>query len=258
MKPTKTFSKIALFSALTLGGTLAHASVAYNTNGWDSGTFPGASGFLPPTWIGGATPDYKGSLNIVWYADLSSNSSEYVSSGGAIADGADPLYELAVGPQGWQRTPAVSYPNQGMGHGADIGLITLENAGLLVITVSADSQTPSNPSTVIIPGFSLFQGWDTSTTANQVQAYFTNQNNPLGTENLNYVYGLGGTSTTLTYYFDNLSAGNYTLILGGNGKGGHGDYSVGLSTAVPIPAAFWLFGGAMAFLYRFKSAQKSQ
>ena len=237
---------IVLLAALSIAGNQAQASVAYNTNGWNSGDFPGASGFVPGTWIGSAGPAYTGSLNTVWYADLSSGSTDVVSTENAISAGADPLYQLAVGPMGWQRPPAAAYPNQGMGHGADIGLIKLDSTSNLTITVSADSTTPADPTTVIIPGFSLFQGWDTGSTANQVQAYYNNQNNPLGTVGLTYLNGGGSIGTSFTLAFGQLSAGDYTLILGGNAAGGHGAYSVSFDTSpVPVPASVWLFFSAL-------------
>ncbi|WP_096876354.1 hypothetical protein [Methylomonas koyamae] len=124
----------ALAAALAIGNGAAEAGIAYNTNGWDSGDFPGASGYLPGTWIGAAAPVYAGSLNTLWFADLSAGTTETVSSGGAAAAGADPAYELAVGPKGWWNgTP--STPTKGMGHGSDVGLIKLATASDLTITV---------------------------------------------------------------------------------------------------------------------------
>lgn len=237
--------------ALTFGNGAAQAGIAYNTNGWDSGDFPGASGFVPGTWTGGGAPAYSGKLNAVWYADLAAGTSETVSSANGVAAGADPLYELAVGPMGWQRNPAATYPHQGMGHGSDIGLITLDTTTDLTITVAADSDTPLDPTTVVKPGFSLFQGWDTGTTANQVQAYYNNLNNPLGSVGLTYLNGAGAATglTSISLVFSHLAAGNYTLILGGNAGGGHGAYSVAFFAApVPLPGAVWLFGSVLVGL----------
>ncbi len=246
MKLLSAVHTVAVLAAFTFGSGAAQASVAYNTNGWDSGAFPGASGYVPGTWIGSAAPAYTGKLNAVWYADLSAGASDVVSSGNAIGAGADPLYELAVGPMGWQRSPAASYPHQGMGHGSDIGLISLTSAADLTITVAADSLTPLDLTTVIRPGFSLFQGWDTGTTANQPVPYYNNQNNPLGTVGLTYLNGAGSTGTSVSLTFSNLAAGDYTLILGGNAGGGHGLYSVTFAASpVPLPAAIWLFGSAL-------------
>ena len=250
-------NKVLVLMALSIAGNQAQASVAYNINGWNSGDFPGASGFVPGIWMGSAAPNYTGSLNSVWYADLSTGNTDVVSTENAISAGADPLYQLAVGPMGWQRPPAAAYPHSGMGHGADIGLLQLGSASNLTITVAADSTTPADPTTVIIPGFSLFQGWDTGTTANQVQAYFNNQNNPLGTVGLTYLNGGGGSGTAYTMEFTNLSAGDYTLILGGNAAGGHGAYSVTFATtAVPVPAALWLFSSALLGLGVFSKRKQ--
>ncbi|MBD9355287.1 hypothetical protein [Methylomonas albis] len=247
MKFLSSLNGAALLAAVAFGNGAAQASVAYNIQGWDGGVFFGASdGRTPGTWIGGAAPVYTGSVSTPWYADITTGITDVVSNAGAHAAGADPLYELAVGPMGWNRNVA----NSGMGHGADVGLIKLESAADLTITVSADSLTPSNLTTVIKPGFSLFQGWDTSstvTTAAQKSAYATNANNPFGSAGLTYLNGIGGTGSSVSFLFTNLAAGDYTLILGGNAGGGHGDYSVTFaSTApVPLPAAVWLFGSAL-------------
>lgn len=234
-------------ASLSFGSSAAQASVAYNINGWDGGVFYGASdGRTPGIWIGGSAPAYTGSLSTPWFADLTVGTSDVVSNAGAHAAGADALYELAVGPMGWYRNVA----NSGRGHGADIGLIKLESAANLTITVAADSLTTADLTTVIKPGFSLFQGWDTSstvTTSAQKSAYLNNANNPFGSVGLTYLNGVGGTGSSVSLVFTNLAAGDYTLILGGNGGGGHGDYSVTFSSTapVPLPAAVWLFGTAL-------------
>ena len=125
MKLLTSINGVALLAALSFGNGAAQASVAYNTNGWDGGIFFGASdGLAPGTWIGGAAPAYTGSLSTPWYADLTTGATDIVSNAGAHAAGADPLYELAVGPMGWNRM----VPNSGMGHGADVGLISLTSA----------------------------------------------------------------------------------------------------------------------------------
>ncbi|WP_096876355.1 hypothetical protein [Methylomonas koyamae] len=55
----------------------------------------------------------------------------------------------------------------------------------------------------------------------------------------------------MSFLFSNLAAGDYTLILGGNGGGGHGRYAVTFAAAevaapVPLPGAVWLFGSVLA------------
>ncbi len=158
----KALSRIGLTvsAVLFVGGVLAagnaSAGVVYNVNGWTPSSFPGAPGTVPGTWIGGSAPAYSGKLDAVWYADLGVGSTDKVSSAGAVAAGANPAFVLGVGPIGWSGAGGVL--NQGMGHGAEIGLIHLESAADLLITMSADSLTPTNPDTVIRPGFSLFEG----------------------------------------------------------------------------------------------------
>jgi len=102
------------------------------------------------------------------------------------------------------------------------------------------------------PAFPLYQGWDTSTTPFvRAGSYINNVSNPLATFGLAYLDQAStttpGGSASLT--FANLAGGDYTLLLGGNGTSsdvfGNGFYKLTL-TAVPVPAAVWLFGSAMA------------
>ncbi|MDD5113197.1 MAG: hypothetical protein PHC94_04220 [Methylobacter sp.] len=136
------------------------------------------------------------------------------------------------------------------------GLIHLNGLSDLTITLQTDTGSSTKPA------FSLYQGWDTSTTPFvRAGSYINNISNPLGTVGLNYL-GQASTSTAggvASYTFTNLTGGNYTLLLGGNGTSsdifGNGSYKLTL-TSVPVPFAVWLFGSAMAGLIGFRRNRK--
>jgi len=245
MKLFTSMSGIALFAAMLAFNSGAHASVAYNITGWDDSGTGGVDGGFPANWIGAAGPNYSGSLNAMWFANLTGNATENVSSTDARNNGADSTFALAVGPRAWSSNASGTL---GKGHGGDYGLIHLDNTSNLIITVAADSALGST----LKSGFSLFQGWDVGTTAVRVQDYQNNQNNPLGTQGLTF---LNSASTNIagglaSFTFTNLSAGNYSLFVGGNataGVGTGGIYTVALAASpVPVPGAVWLFGSVLA------------
>ncbi|WP_221053456.1 hypothetical protein [Methylomonas koyamae] len=228
---------------LALSGT-TQASVSYNLTGWDDSGTGGLDGSAPASWTGTSAPNYTGALNAMWFANLESdNASETVSSLSARSQGADPNFALAVGPRAWS---ANATGTLGKGHGSDFGLITLTSATNLTVTVSADTDLGS----VLKPGFSLFQGWDTSTTAVRVADYQNNQDNPLLSQGLDFIDSAASTIAGgfASFTFNNLGAGNYTLFVGGNATlsaGSQGKYTVALAASpVPVPGAVWLFGTA--------------
>lgn len=246
MKQLLPLKGIALVAALFAFNSQAQASVAYNITGWDDSGTGGSDGTAPAIWIGGSAPGYTGKLNAMWFASLASNAAtETVSSSAARSAGADPTYALAVGPRAWSANATGSL---GKGHGSDFGLIQLTSLSNLTVTVAADTSLGS----ILTPGFSLFQGWDTSTTAVRVADYQNNQNNPLQSQGLTFVDRASSTLAggLASFTFNNLSAGNYTLFVGGNATasiGSVGKYTVSLAASpVPVPGAVWLFGTVLA------------
>jgi len=234
----------ALAAFLSINGN-AQAGVAYNITGWDATGTGGLDGGFPVNWIGGTAPSYTGSLNAMWYANVGNGGSESVSSSGTRSNsGVDPTFALAVGPRAWNDNTTGT---TGQGHGSDFGLIHLNGLSDLTVTVAADTVLGSS----LKPGFSLFQGWATTTTG-RVQAYQNNADNPLGTTSLDFQNSASTTTPggSASLLFTNLAAGDYTLFVGGNfsgGAGAAGKYTVGLTASpVPIPAAIWLFGSALA------------
>jgi hypothetical protein len=224
----QTILRIGIIATL-LSAPAIQASVLYNTNGGNN--LNGTDGQLPPTWVGsGSAPTFSGSMNVMWFADLA-NQTATLSTANAIANGAPSNFILGVGPKAWSNV---------LGHGLDYGLIHLNSPSNLSITVSADNSS-------LVPGFSLYQGWDTGTTFDRVASYTNNINDPLGTAGLTY---LNQASTNVaggsaTFNFSNLS-GDFTLMLGGNNGAASGKYQVTLSASpVPLPGAVWLFGSGL-------------
>lgn len=245
MKHSRPLRGIALMAALFAFNSHAQAGVAYNVTGWDATGTGGADGGAPANWIGGSAPGYAGKLNAMWFAELAGNTAtETVSSSAARTAGADANYALAVGPRAWSANASGTL---GKGHGSDFGLIQLTGLSNLTITVAADTALGS----AMTPGFSLFQGWDTGSTAVRVADYQNNQDNPLGTQGLSFIDSAATTIAggSASFTFNNLSAGNYTLFVGGNataGTGFEGKYTVSLAASpVPVPGAVWLFGSAL-------------
>jgi len=134
-------------------------------------------------------------------------------------------------------------------HGSDFGLIHLDSAANLSITLSADTVLGSAK-----PGFSLLQGWDTGTGFRRIATYINNAHNSNGTVGLSFLNSAATNTAagSASYLFSNLAAGDYTMFVGGNATlaiGAAGKYVVSLNAAlVDLAAAAWLFGSALAGL----------
>ena len=252
MNSTNTFKKLAIagaVSAAMLGATAAHAgSVSYHMNPISTppnGEAPNVNGGgLGPAWSNGspAALGYGGNLPVTWLADIDQVNTDYgLSAADAIANhGAGSTFVLQSANNKW--TPASSW-----GNALDYGLINLQVGGDLVVTVEADTSLSST----FAPGFTLWSGWDQGF-GNKHQAWNANPNapTPLGATGLTYK-GHAATTTdggSVTYTFTGLTAGQYTLFIGGNGSNNSNEYyKANLKVAaVPIPAAVWLFGSALA------------
>ena len=100
------------------------------------------------------------------------------STAAARALGAPAGFALAVGPKGgWQGSADTT---QGRVHGMDFGLVRLEEAATLTITVQGTASG-------LPAAFSFYQGWDTGTGWNRLADYFNNMDNPAGTLGLDYL-----------------------------------------------------------------------
>jgi len=140
------------------------STVLYNTNG---GTFlVGNDGKRPPNWVGtGTAPTLTGTMDLMWYADLQSSDAATLTTADAIAKGAPSNFKLGTGPAAWGSSAS--------GHGLDYGLIHLNGSSDLTITMETDTGSSTKPA------FSLYQGWDTSTTPFvRAGSYINNVSNP--------------------------------------------------------------------------------
>lgn len=240
------FKKLALagaVSTLLMVTNLAQAHVTYNQSGapadesqggpWSAGD-PGYTGSLPATWVA------------MIHNDGGAANTQTASSAGAG-------FSLGMGARAY-KDGATNW-----GHTADYGLFKLHHDANVTITVSSDGSD-------LRPAFGLWSGWATG--GSRHAPYLDNGAiNPMAANPLDSGLGLVDTSAwafaatqgtgataTLTRF---LTAGNYTLILGGydgTTAGANLAYTATISAAaspVPVPAAVWLFGSAMAGLIGF-------
>ncbi|QPK65383.1 VPLPA-CTERM sorting domain-containing protein [Methylomonas sp. LL1] len=244
------FKKLAIAGAIAasiMGATAAEAHVSYHLDA-AGGQAPNVNGSdATGSWTGGA-PSYDGNLPVTWVANIHHVDTVYeISAADAINNkGAASNFVLESINNKWK--PASSW-----GNALDFGLINMEVAGNLTITVEADSSLAST----FAPGFTLWSGWDATATSSKHGSWNANPFAPTtrGSNELTYV---GHAATTVdggsvTYTFNNLAAGNYSLWVGGNGTDNVNEfYKASMSVAaVPVPGAVWLFGSAIAGLVGF-------
>ncbi|MBS3965388.1 MAG: hypothetical protein KGZ80_13030 [Methylomonas sp.] len=269
----KGFKKLALSGAigalmLVAGSAQAHVSFHLSATGGEAPNTNGST--TTGSWTGGSPVDkgYVGNLPTTWLANIHLYNHTYnVSRANALTlPNVSTDFKLESTGNRWN-------PSRSWGNAMDFGLIDLDVTGNVTIKVQAESGSG------FLPGFTLFQGWDASPTSNKHTAWNANplapsSSNPttgasantnptlqpLRTLGLTY---LGHASTTssnggIDYAYDainqavaitfpNLSAGKYSLWVGGNGGGstsGNQQYFATIS-AVPVPTAVWLFGSAI-------------
>jgi hypothetical protein len=287
------FKKLAIAGAITaslMGATAAQAHVSYHisSTGGEAPNVNGTGTITTGSWTGGSpvAKGYVGNLPATWLANIHHTGDVYeVSKADAIAESASvnaSTFKLESISNKWN-------PLHSWGNALDFGLIDLDVAGNVTIKVQAESGSLFNP------GFTLFQGWDTASTSNKHTSWNVNpvapsSSNPtsgaaantnptlqpLRTLGLSYIghastsssdggvdYSYDSVAKAVEITFNGLSAGKYSLWIGGNNTGpGIGgaaatctgctgttnqQYLANISVAaVPVPGAVWLFGTAMA------------
>jgi len=220
------------------------------------------TGACPPAVAGGSF--YRGSLPVSWLAAMHATA----NTPGEVFNfnTANALSVGATTPSNFQ----LAVSGNSTGTGMDFGYIRVDNAQNapgygLKITVSADAGSS------LQPYMAFFGGWDQSwtgadgSTATLGSAFsgpstpgasrsnaFTAADGALGS-NLVFLYqdiNAAGLSS-VSYYFQSPASGHFTLAIGG-ANGTSGLYSATVETApVPVPAAVWLFGSALAGLVGF-------
>jgi len=194
----------------------------YNTN---------TDGALPMVWNSPQSPGavgYLGSLEVYWLARLGTeNQSLTLSKTRAVEQSKNLPGTFNL----------IAAPDNRSGQNMNFGLVSLNKAGNLTVTVEADQSQGS----AMIPGFALYQGWDTGTEAARNGSIFFGENNPLGTEGLTYVGdALGDTpggGISKTFY--GLDAGDYEVFVTvGNNNSSSGPYTVTFQTTPPGTTLF--------------------
>ena len=209
---------------------LPNAGVYYNTN---------TAGALPANWKP-QTPSslsYTGTLPVYWLARLvSDNQTLSVSSLDARGKGAAGTFRLQTAPDNcW-------------GNAMNFGLVSLALKANVTITVSADKSLGS----ALVPGFALYQGWDTSLVSERHNTIYFADNgpgvqdspnpaasgtvtqNPLKTQGLTFKGDALGTTPggSISQTFKGLEAGNYELFVTvGNNNTSGDSYTVTVTTS---------------------------
>ena len=257
------FKKLAIAGAIAasiMGATAAEAHVSYNRN-----DILANGNSLAGPWSAGA-PAYTGNLPATWVANVHHyNDTLVVSTAHANTTYANSGNPLIIETFNNKWNPANSW-----GNALDFGLINLETAGNLTIKVEADASLGST----FLPGFTLWEGWDATSTSSRHGSWNANPTNPgtRGSTTISYVgyASTSGSDNGLDYSYDNiakaveitftgLSAGKYSLWIGGNGTGNTSvgqQYVASITSTVPVPGALWLFGSAVAGLIGFGRKSK--
>ncbi|PPD35487.1 MAG: hypothetical protein CTY19_00070 [Methylomonas sp.] len=270
------FKKLAIAGAvaaslLGAGAAQAHVSYHIDASGGQAPNVNGTGTITTGSWTGGSPVDkgYIANLPTTWLANIHHYNDVYEVSAADAKTKAGVAQNFVLESTGNRWKSSSSW-----GNALDYGLIDLDVAGNLSITVEADSSLNST----FAPGFSLFSGWGSTTHGNKHQAWNANPDapsSPIGNvSNPNHVsynpnslsfnpdqlplamrglefIGYAATTTdggSASKTFNNLAAGKYFLWIGGNGSNNSNEfYKASLSVApVPVPGAVWLFGTAIA------------
>ena len=284
-------------SAAIFGAASAEAHVMYNTftttaasqtDGWtrtfdgiDADTIAtgpesqGNKGTLVP-WLGtsgNALPSgYTGSSHLNWAATIhgAGNSLE-VSTANALAE-YGVAAEIDTGGGAWNDNGlnasgvATTTGPTGWRHQTDIGLITSEVTQNVTLNLSTVNGLFSRF------GVTVFEGMDTNTGNYSHHGAWNapgastplpfSANNPFGTTGLTNIGYSDNVDSANGYTFVAEAGKIYSIYLGGVGfsrwNGGVAGYKLDITTSpVPVPAAVWLFGSAMAGMVGFGRRRKA-
>lgn len=262
--------------------------------GWRStnATPPVHTGWVNPNWTGtrpnnsngdplpvgsanftglapGATPfDYIGSSHMNWAVSLRAvGDTAVVSKANAVATygaGNTTNVEVDTGAGAWQDN---AVPIQGWRHQVDIGLIKSEVGAYILLTPSVVAGTGFDIQNF---GITVFTGMDSNTGTYSHHGSWNcptctiprnyTDSDPFGTQGLTYLTHSAtvDANNPLTFWAE---AGQvYSIYIGGAGVGrwnqNIADYQLNVA-AVPVPAAVWFFGTALAGLMGFNRRNKA-
>ncbi len=268
-------SSLALSCAATLLFTLSsqvHAHRTYNVTGYAGSadaTFStdgsDSLGLPAPTYSGGGGPNannpnsgsyYNGTLPVSWMAAF--HAPAYFAGENFTLSTADALAMTASTPSNFQLAASGSTTGTGM----DFGYLRVDNAQTgILITVSADNSLNST----LQPYLAVFGGWDHTwqgsygttkttaggSTATRSDALLDGSDNPFGSD-LQYVASKTNSAglSSVSYLLTNIPASSHLTLIIGGANGTSGNYTISMTTVseVPVPAAAWLFGSALAGL----------
>jgi hypothetical protein len=168
-------------------------------------------------------------------------------------------WQGGVGAKSWNE-PGNPAGSKGWTHTSDWAALELAEGGNLTITVSR-ATVNGVAGTQLTPAFTLFQGWATGPTGSTGEWHtYNNVGNPYDTDPTNWGWASGqisyldheanpGSLESITRTIQ-LAAGQYSLAIGGNPAdttltGQHGYLAQVSLSAVPVPAAVYLFGSGL-------------
>ncbi len=239
----------------------AYTNPTHIANGTDGGVNSTDGWVSAGGWVGtagGAAP--FGSVGLVthWAGQLHSQGDSLEISSQDAFDHYGIWADIDTARGAWNdKGPNGGVGSQGWGHNTDVGLLKSDVTQKVTIT----------PSTVGSAGWSnfgisVFTGMDTGSSYEhhggwnvgyQPASYVTPnptpamQDNPLGTTGLTFLTFSDSGDVTFTAQAGQI----YSILLGGysgpDNYGPHAGYSLSITSApVPVPAAVWLFGSALA------------
>jgi hypothetical protein len=263
---------MAMAGAMLSAGSVssANAHTMYNTyvgspDGWNYGNLNLQHPTVTPGWVGTASSTtlpfgYAGKSALNWAAEIhgAGNSLE-ISQADATARYTQAV-DLDTNKGSWQDAGGLGYV-QGWAHNTDIGLIRSHVTTEVKLNLTNITNTQWSNFGITVyegmdtgAGFSHHSSWNCPTCdagSDPGGPVPYNANNPFGTTGLTYLTHSDAVDSVNGLIFTAQADQVYTIYLGG--KSGEGvfaptvNYKLNIQ-AVPIPAAVWLFGSALAGL----------
>ncbi|OAI15053.1 hypothetical protein A1359_10100 [Methylomonas lenta] len=260
----------AVSTASATSTTMYNMNLAANqTTGTDGWVWGGLSnptyGTLTANFVGTAsatsTPfGYSGTSHLNWALQLGAagdtaviskaDSLQYNTASNWNGSGA----EIDTGAGAW-----LDNTGTGWKHQTDIGLIKSDVNQMITINLTRLDALSSPLAPNDNFGVTIFSGMDTKTGSYSHHGGWNNPSkpsttsNPFGTTGVNYVMRDGTVDAVNGITFEALAGQIYSIYLGGAGVGkwnaNVSNYQLNVSSSpVPVPAAAWLFGGALISL----------
>ena len=263
---------IASATSTTMYNTDYTGGLGGGTDGWVYGyrnaNYPTVTGFIGINGTNAVTQNtpfnYAGSAYLNWAAYLDTvGDSATISAADAAAryqlvNNGTVNVEIDTGAGAWQDAGGTTGTIQGWAHQTDIGLFKTGHDMYVTLKPNVVSGSGYDIQNF---GITVFTGMDT--TSGLFYGHHAKWNtidkppttsNPFGTQNVEYLTHDSTVDAINGLTFLANAGQVYSIYLGGAGVGQWGqnlaDYSLAISSApVPVPAATWLFGGALMSLF---------